>query len=434
LGQSGGTHALTGFYLPLGSAGSAPTGTVTATTLGTNTGSFLKSSNSYTASPYWTESGATAKTYDTGFNPTATGHIMVQQVDHTWGDAGSSVKVPAAASTNNYFSYHDMWNDHGQGVWTWSFFQLASSGLVNNQYCDVLDMKGGVTTQELTAQVQYHTATGMRWVLEETDATANSVSADYGSLMDTPIRVGFKVAGVNERYHQLQIWTKSGSTWSQSGSTLQLDVLCSNGATGTCANPPAPVASPTGTASSGSFTLTVSSGTGIIVGQVVTGTGIADPSQTGHPAWTVVENVSGTTVTLSQYTISAISGTTVNFYAPPHELVAASDCSVTAGSTAMSCTLPLVGTVVAGQSIGGKGIVGGTRVGAVSGTGPISVTLTVPASSTMSTGDGATFWSPATNQNTTTFGKQASCTVSADQWWSDLAVDYTGSGILNNPN
>ncbi|KAA6459646.1 hypothetical protein DYQ86_16130 [Acidobacteria bacterium AB60] len=61
----------------------------------------------------------------------------------------------------------------------------------------------------------------------------------------------------------------------------------------------------TGTASSGSTALTVASGTGIQVGQAVTGAGIA-PN-------TTVAAVSGTSVTLSQNTTAALSGTAVTF-------------------------------------------------------------------------------------------------------------------------
>lgn len=64
-------------------------------------------------------------------------------------------------------------------------------------------------------------------------------------------------------------------------------------------------ASTTGTASSGSTALTVASGTGIQVGQVVTGAGIA-PN-------TTVAAVSGTSVTLSQNTTAALSATAVVF-------------------------------------------------------------------------------------------------------------------------
>ena len=64
-------------------------------------------------------------------------------------------------------------------------------------------------------------------------------------------------------------------------------------------------ATTTGTAISGSTALTVTSGTGIVVGQVVTGAGIA-PS-------TTVAAVNGTAVTLSQATIAALSSTSVTF-------------------------------------------------------------------------------------------------------------------------
>ncbi len=63
--------------------------------------------------------------------------------------------------------------------------------------------------------------------------------------------------------------------------------------------------STTGTASSGSTALTVASGTGVQVGQLVTGAGIA-PN-------TTVAAVAGTAVTLSANTTAALSATAVSF-------------------------------------------------------------------------------------------------------------------------
>lgn len=65
------------------------------------------------------------------------------------------------------------------------------------------------------------------------------------------------------------------------------------------------VATTTGTASSGSTALTVLSGTGIVIGQQVAGTGIA-PN-------TLVTNVAGTAVTLSLPTTAPLSSTSVTF-------------------------------------------------------------------------------------------------------------------------
>jgi uncharacterized protein (TIGR03437 family) len=69
----------------------------------------------------------------------------------------------------------------------------------------------------------------------------------------------------------------------------------------------APLSAPqtTGTATSGSATLTVASGTGIAVGQLVTGTGIF--------AGTTVSAVTGTAVTLSHVTTAALTAAPVSF-------------------------------------------------------------------------------------------------------------------------
>jgi hypothetical protein len=70
----------------------------------------------------------------------------------------------------------------------------------------------------------------------------------------------------------------------------------------------AATATTTGTANAGSTALTVASGTGIVVGQVVVGAGI----QLG----TVVAAVSGTAVTLSLPTTAPLSTTAVSFCNP----------------------------------------------------------------------------------------------------------------------
>jgi hypothetical protein len=74
------------------------------------------------------------------------------------------------------------------------------------------------------------------------------------------------------------------------------------------ANPVSIGVATTGTASSGSTSLTVASGTGIVEGQNVAGAGIAPG--------TTVQAISGTTVTLSQNTTAALSGTPVTFSTP----------------------------------------------------------------------------------------------------------------------
>jgi uncharacterized protein YybS (DUF2232 family) len=68
------------------------------------------------------------------------------------------------------------------------------------------------------------------------------------------------------------------------------------------------VATTTGTASAGSLAVTLASGTSVVVGQAVVGTGIAQG--------TFVSAISGTALTLSQVTTAALVGGTLNFVAP----------------------------------------------------------------------------------------------------------------------
>jgi len=92
----------------------------------------------------------------------------------------------------------------------------------------------------------------------------------------------------------------------------------------------------TATASAGSTSITVASTTGIIVGQTVTGPGIASN--------TTVTAISGTTVTISQATTAALSGTTVQFSA------SCSDTTIHGYSVATHSLTPTIATA-AGTSI-----------------------------------------------------------------------------------
>lgn len=76
---------------------------------------------------------------------------------------------------------------------------------------------------------------------------------------------------------------------------------------------------PTGTFSSGALTMTVSSATGIVVGMAVTGTGI--------PPNAYVAAISGTTVTLNNYTTASGSGASLTFTGG-----ALQSCTATGGS------------------------------------------------------------------------------------------------------
>ena len=68
------------------------------------------------------------------------------------------------------------------------------------------------------------------------------------------------------------------------------------------------VVSPTGTAIAGSTAVTLSSGTSVVAGQAVVGTGIAEG--------TFVQAINGTALTLSQPTTAVLAGGTLSFVAP----------------------------------------------------------------------------------------------------------------------
>ena len=427
LGQTGGYRSLSGIFVPLGAPGSAPTGTVTTTTMGGAT-STLGSTNFYN-SPIWTQGGATAPTYDTSVNPTGTRGIMVQGVAHTFGDAGSSVLYAGATAANNYYNMKDIWTNYGNQRWVSFFYRLASSGVSNGQECDIMDVSGGVTDSDMTVQSQYATGNGLGFVIEPTNTGGSQSGSSQlmGSLsLDTDYWVQFGLAGVNERYHTLAVYSKSGATWSPvPGSPFTYDHLCTNATHALCTTPAA-TATQTGTASSGSTTLTLGSGTGTVNGQIV-----LDPTNNCIPWPTTADSGGGTTtITLSQKTTCGISGTSVKFYAVPFGIATATNGTVSAGSTALTVVVPNTGTIATGQSVGGSGILEGTTVSAVSGT---SVTLSLPANAAMTNG-GVSFWTASANTNVFQFGKYSSCSMASNQWWSNIIDDTFGTWGMFAPN
>jgi hypothetical protein len=418
-GTPGGYRSVTGLFVPYGARGSAPTGTMSAALLGAAT-STLSNVHFNAASPYWTLNG-TAPTYDNSVNPTATGQIMVQQVAHTWGDAGVSMLTSGAAGSS-FFSVQDDWSTTGAPMWGSFFYRMASSGKTNSVACDIFSLAGGGIDGQIIGQVDV-AASGTTFTMKmETVENAGSTAAASPTLnMDTDYFIQEHIAGANERYHQLLFYAKSGSTWSLLG-TANLDHTCTNAANATCTLP-TPVVSPTGTASSGATSMTLSSGTSTANGQLV-----LDPTNNCIP-WPTLIEAGGTTtsVTLSQATTCAISGTTVNFYTVPANLSVATNCTVSSGSTSMSCAAPGVGTITAGYAVGATGIIQGTVVSSATGSGPITVTLSSPANTAL-TNAGVAFWN-LTATGVLEFGKNAggSCGVTSSQWFSGVMWDRFGT-------
>jgi hypothetical protein len=430
-GTLGGYRSLTGFF---GAPAIAKTNgaTVTAADLSGST-TTLFSINCYN-SPCW-QLQSTAATYDTSVNPTGTGSIMVQGVTHSFGDAGTSIKI-AAASNATVYSYHDIMPNTGQPIWFSFFTRIGSAGISSGQECDTAYVTDTATQSQNTLQFWYDTTNGVYLKLES-DANGSGDGTSpflmWGGTLDTDYWVQFHMAGVNEYNHQVLVYSKSGSTWSLAG-TLNYSVLCALTTTQPCTgNLPTPTATQTGTASSGSTALTLGSGTSTINGQLA-----YDPTGNCLPWPTLVESGGGTTsITLSQGASCAISGTTVDFFTLPSNattgIVAATNGTVSAGSTALTVVSPNVGTIAVGQPVGGSGIVQGTIVSAVSGT---SVTLSIPASAAMTNG-GVSFWtspSAAIGSPSVAVAKYSSCSMASPVWFSGLTYDQNSAWRAFAPN
>jgi hypothetical protein len=411
--NSAGYRALTGLYGP--------------TTSRTNGASLTAADlNSNTAASTLTDGGwqltGTAGTYDTSFAPTGTGSIMVNGSAHTFGDAATGMTLVGARQATQY-AWTEKVNSQGTPRWLSLFFQLDSAGVSSGQFCDAARLLGGVTDQGMTLQALYTTGNGVYFFLEPFESGGSALLTGFS--LDTPYWIQVHAAGVNERFNDIYVSSKSGSTWSQVGH-LQYDLLCVAGgaANATCNTPPT-AATTTGTGSGASTTLTISSGTGTANGQTVT-----DPVNGCLPWPTLVESGGGTTsITLSQKPTCSISST-VNFYAAQPNLDAATIGTASSGSTALTVTAPGTGTINVGDLVGGTGIANGTFVAGVTGT---AVTLSQPTNAAVSAG--VSFWS---NSNVTegeaTFGKFSSCTVASSMHFAGFTYDPLGTWGNFEPN
>jgi hypothetical protein len=407
-----GYRSLTGFLTP--AIAKTNGASVTAADLSGAT-TTLSSMNAST-SPMWTLTG-TAATYTTAVAPTGTGKIMVQAVPHTFGDAGTSINFGALTAT--FYSGFLKGSMTGQAIYGSAFIRVGATGAAFNTFCDVMRVYGGIPDYMVNLQIQYDATNAVSFLLEPSQ-TSTFNQRIGGFALDTDYWVQTKLPSVNEQYYQALVYTKAASTWSLA-STLNMDELC--GISGNCDTAGfTPTASTTGTASSGSTALTVASGTGIVLGQEVRGTGI--------PYLTTVAAVAGTAVTLSQKTTGALSGTAVTFFNPSPLLVSATNGTGSAGSTALTIVAPGSGVIAIGNNVGGTGIVPGTYVTAVTGT---SVTLSQPTSAALSSG-GVTFWSVASSTPGLDIGKFSSCTMTNSISQSGIVLDPTAAWGAFAPN
>ena len=414
--NAAGTRALTGVF---GVPAIAKTNAASATTADLN-GATTTLRTLHDDGTGWALNQGSAQTYDTGVSPSGTGSIMLQGVNHTFGDAATSVKFTVATGLTEY-----LWGGKGatmgQPMYLSAFMRIGSSGLTINSACDSLFLNSGVTDSSITLQAYYNSTDGIYFDVEplESGSSAQFKPSSHIAL-DTDFRPMLHMAGTNEQNHQLIIQQKSGGVWSTTD-TFNYPVLCEITGAALCDTAYLAAhaqASGTGSASSGSTSMTVTSGSGTVtVGYVVTGTGIAWPTTVNAVTNAGICTVS-CVVTLSQNSSGAVSGT-VTFNTRPTTIVSATNGTVTGGSTAMTIVAATFGTPAVGQPMGGAGLAPGTYAAGVSGT---SITLSQKAVSTMPSGAGVTFWQAA-NALSFGFGRYSTCLDTAAHWYSGFVFD-----------
>jgi gliding motility-associated-like protein len=150
------------------------------------------------------------------------------------------------------------------------------------------------------------------------------------------------------------------------------------------------VVSPDGNAAAGSTTITgLSSTTGIVAGCYVIGAGI--------PTNTTVVSVSGTTVTLSAATTTALTLAQLFFYLP------GTTTSATAAPGSTNLTVNFADRIVVGQIVVGPGIPAATTVSSISGT-----TVTVSNATAAALSNTQIYFLPATTSIAIPTGTAAS--------------------------
>lgn len=351
---------------------------------------------------------STAPTFDTSIHPVGTAtQLLINGKYHLIGDAGASIHFASTDSTSSVTYTLQGWQPMGTPEWFSSFFRLGTNA-TPSQGCDMMGLFGGLTVDMMLQVNTPASGTSLQWDLENTtnSGTSGKVSAgDEGA----DIWIQEHVAGMGEQNHQVLFYTLVSGAWTLQN-TLNYSVFC--GAAAGCSTPTA-AATTTGTISTGSTSLTVASGTGIAVGQIVVGTGLVYPTE--------VLSGSGTSWTLSQGPSSNLSGTTINFYSNlPRGFAVATTGSASANSTALTVAS---GTSVApGQAVYAvSGIMPNTFVASVTGT---AVTLSQPTSAAITSGTGVSFWNTSGGTLNTSVGKTSSCGLTTgDAWYSGESLD-----------
>lgn len=417
-----GYDALTGVFGPPAAA-QTNGATVTAAILNGVSGSLSTISGSNGSN--WTASGGAAMTFDTSVHPLGTYKLLVNGTAHTIGDAVTSVHIAASSTAAGpEWAPNPGSGNPGTGVWYGSFVRVGTNA-TSGENCDVFNLDGTLVEGNFTTQFYYDGTHGLNFQFEVNQG--NSVTAT--GLFPSPALnlgqdyyVATHVAGINEPNDELFILGEA------TPGTLPWVVVdhFTFPKTG-------PIqATPTGTGTSGASTFTVSSATGIVVGQSAwSASGNTDSGQI--PLGATVTSITGTTVSISPATLTANMSSTPLIFGGP---LAHTTASTTAGSTTLTVTSGtgiVAGDQGTGQLVAMAGVTTGTWVASGSGT---SWVLSQPAAATESTVI-ANFWPWQTAGYEFHFGKYSSCTSTADYWFSGMIIDPYGlvlPGIANGTN
>lgn len=412
---------VTGFYgAPAGTQTNGASATVAI--LNNNSTGTLNTLNGASANTWWSLLAGSAVTFDTSVHPLGSLKLLANGIGHTIGDAGASIKVPSANTTTAYQYNQEGLVSNGNDEWMFSFFRV-NGATGNGNFCDNWNMNDTLTGGNETLQVYFDTSPGIHFQIERSQGntpTVTGLNPSPALNQNQDYAVLWKVPGVNSLIEDVYI------LYEATPGTLPWIVHDHF----TAARTGNHVITTTASASSGASSITVASATGIVTGQAVfSATTSVDTGQIPLGAYVGSSYTPGsTTVPLVNAAGSSIT-TTASMSTTPVEFAgntAYQTCSVTAGSTTLTCgsgTGIVGGASNTGQFVGMAGVAAGTWVASGSGT---TWTLSQKAVTTQ-TSVPAQFWNPDGSTLGFHFGKYSSCTFPADFWFSGIIFDPYGT-------
>jgi len=262
----------------------------------------------YNGSPYF------LSIYSSSYQPTyfllnSSGNVVAR---FAYQNAGSyyTVGLPGVAITGNIIQIGYLYKDLLESE---SSFQSTGTQTTSNIYAqtglNLISLTLG-TSQVAPTEIAeaLHLSGGFLWMYDGVSPVEHNFFLYPDSVEGTPSNSGGSMVAQEYQYQAVYTWTDNQGNIHRSAPSIPIIVdMSTNNKAFTQPTPK----TPTGTGTSGQTTITVSSATGLAVGQIITDTTNPTYIQLG----TYITDVSGTTLTLSQPLAGSPSGDTLSISA-----------------------------------------------------------------------------------------------------------------------